>query len=70
MKTINNVSVSNLILIAKLILSGLANDEYKNLSKEDKAFVDSYVKAKKIRQQLDNDKLFNNRTNDNKFYVC
>ena len=50
---INNGHINYLQLVAKLVLSGLAKDEYKKLSKEDKAIVDIFVQAKKIRQQLD-----------------
>ena len=68
MTTTECVSYRRLVIIANLVLNGLANDEYKNLSNEDKAIVDSYIKAKKIRQQLDDNVLLNNTSNDVSIY--
>ena len=63
-------NISTILMMANLISEGFPCNEYEMLSKEDKALVDYLCKTKKIIQQFNNDKLFNNRTNDNKFYVC
>ena len=49
---INNGYINRLQLIANLVLSGFANDEYKNLSKEDKEIVDIFVQAKKNKPTI------------------
>ena len=69
MITLTNEYRTSLIIIAKLMLEGVIDQEYNNLSQQEKRFVNSYVSSEKERQkQLNNE--FNNIANDNKFYVC
>lgn len=69
MTMINNEYITNLIIIAKLMLEGIIDQGYNNLSQQEKRFVDSYVSSEKEKQKQFNNK-FNNIANDNKFYVC
>ena len=48
----NSTDYSHLIFIAKLVLNGIVDDSYNKLSKEDKEFVDCYVKGEKIRDLI------------------
>lgn len=48
--------MTSLIIIAKLMLEGIIDQGYNNLSQQEKRFVDSYVSSEKERQKQLNNK--------------
>lgn len=56
MNTLTNEYMTSLIIIAKLMLEGIIDQGYNNLSQQEKRFVDSYVSSEKERQKQLNNK--------------